>query len=104
MIRGDSEPLAVSCSLEGGGNRPFTKGDRVYFTVKLDYRDKEPVIQKVATEFQNGAALFYIAPDDTKALWPAEYQYDVKLIAADGMEKTIIGPGRFSLEANITDG
>ena len=104
MIRGDSEPIAVSCQTEDGGKHPFSDGDKVCLTVKLDYRDKEPVLQKIATTFQDGAALFYIAPDDTRKLPPVDYKYDVKLIAADGMEKTLIGPGRFRLEANITDG
>lgn len=101
MIRGDTEQLTVTCQTEDGQPRPFAAGDKVTFTVAFRVGG-ETVLQKTAEEFPEGAAVFTLTHEDTNGLQAMEYRYDVQLTAGDGTVKTIVPPGRFVLEGDVT--
>ena len=104
MIRGDRESITVRCQNPDGSNHPFAEGDKVYFTVKKDAYQAEPVLQKIAREFgENGEAIIEITPEDTKQLDFTAYKYDVQLSAASGRVTTIIPLSTFKVGEEITD-
>lgn len=102
MIRGDTEYLTVSCQTADGQPRPFVKGDRVQLTVAWRLGG-EPVLSKTVETFEeDGTAVFLIAHADTNLLQATTYCYDVQLTAADGSVSTIVPPGKFCLEEDVT--
>lgn len=102
MIRGDSEGIKVSCKDESGANVPLVKGDIVYFTVKISTNTEEKALQKIVTEFTEGAALITIYPKDTRELRTGVYYYDIQLNRANGQVKTIVPPSQFTINAEVT--
>ena len=102
MIRGDSEAIKVSCRNESGVDIPLVEGDILYFTVKRSTNTEEKILQKIVTEFTEGAALITIFPEDTKELKTGIYYYDIQLNRANGQVKTIIPPSRFTINAEVT--
>ena len=95
MTRGDSESLTVTCSV------PFANGDTVYFTVRED-AEGEILLQKIITDFPDGAAVIPIYPEDTEGMDFGDYVYDVQITWADGTVKTVIDPSRFRLNEEVT--
>lgn len=102
MIRGDSEAIKVSCKDESGADVPLVEGDIVYFTVKRNTYTEEKILQKIVTEFIEGAALITIFPNDTRELIPSNYYYDIQLNRANGQVKTIVPPSKFTINAEVT--
>ena len=102
MIRGDSEAIKVSCRDESGADVPLVEGDIIYFTVKISTNTEEKALQKIVTEFTEGAALITILPKDTRELIPSSYYYDIQLTRANGQVKTIIPPSQFTINAEVT--
>ena len=102
MIRGDSEAITVSCKDESGADVPLVEGDIVYFTVKISTNTEEKALQKIITEFIEGAALITIFPKDTRELIPNIYYYDIQLNRANGQVKTIVPPSKFTINAEVT--
>jgi hypothetical protein len=102
MIRGDSEAIEVSCRDESGADIPFVEGDIVYFTVKRVTYTEEKTLQKIVTEFIDGAALITIFPNDTQELKTGVYYYDIQLNRANGQVKTIIPPSQFVINEEVT--
>lgn len=96
MTRGDSETLTVSLS-----NGVFNAGDTVTLTVRPDVEDPI-VLQKVVTEFFDGAAIFILVPNDTEGLEFGDYVYDIQLTRADGYVTTLVKPSQFTLEEEVT--
>lgn len=103
MIRGDTEALTIRVVDAPGAAIPLVAGDTVYLTVKRSVKDKDHVLQKIVTEFNEGIALVEIQPDDTKPLTFRSYVYDVQITFADGTVKTIIPPSTFEVAAEVTD-
>ena len=95
MTRGDSESLTVTCSV------PFANGDTVYFTVRED-AESEILLQKIITDFPDGAAVIPIYPEDTAALDFGDYVYDIQVTRAGGVVTTLIVPSRFKLNEEVT--
>lgn len=102
MIRGDSEAIKVSCRNESGVDIPLVEGDIVYFTIKKSTGTEEKTLQKIVTEFVEGAALITIFPNDTRELKTGIYYYDIQLNRANGQVKTIIPPSKFTINAEVT--
>lgn len=97
MTRGDSKAIAVFC--EG---RPFVEGDTVVLTVKKEIYDKNSVLQKETTVFtDDGRAIFYIYPEDTKELPCGLYKYDVQLQTKSGIVITVVKPRRFIIDWEV---
>ena len=101
MIRGDTETLLVTCEDATGAARPFEEGDTVHLTVGLENGIRK-ILQKTVTVFQDGGAVFHFGHEDTNGIPPARYRYDVQLTTRDGAVKTIIPPGDFILEGDVT--
>lgn len=102
MIRGDTETINVSCKDTSGASVPFESGDTIYLTIKTNPREIEKILQKVATEFTDGAAIITFDHDDTKQLKIGTYYYDVQLNRANGTVKTIIPPSNFCIDPEVT--
>lgn len=104
MVRGDSESITIHCHDSDNQSIPFEIGDTVYFTVKLKYADTDYVIQKIATEFQDGNAVIEIKPEDTKQLqFNRDYFYDIQVTRVDGAVTTIVPCSIFRVGVEITD-
>lgn len=101
MIRGDSESIVVSCTIDGT-ETAFVDGDTVYFTVKKYPTDTEKVLQKIVTTFTGGKAYIDIAPSDTKPLEFLQYAYDIQISFADGTVQTVVEPSRFTILPEVT--
>lgn len=97
MTRGDSDSIVVSCP-----DRPFQAGDEVVFTIKVSEFTPDIILQKRATEFDEGKAVFEIRPEDTSGLRYGGYKYDIQLTTADGAVITIIKPASFYIEREVT--
>lgn len=101
MMRGDSDSLTVNC-MDGDIPRPFEDGDIVGFTVRYGYDTQPPIIEKTATTFRDGAAVFDFAPEETQELQPGKYIYDIQLTESNGRVTTIIEPSNFELRGDVT--
>lgn len=101
MTRGDSEAIVVTFKQDGVAV-PLVTGDTVYFTIKNKFTETEKVLQKIITEFVDGAAEIIIYPEDTKELQFKTYTYDVQVTFANGSVKTIIKPSSFKVTKEVT--
>jgi len=102
MVRGDSESIVVSCNNADGTQVPFSDGDTVYFTIKVNTETDAKILQKVTTSFSDGKAVIEINPADTKSLQYNTYVYDVQWTKANGTVTTIIPPSGFAIESEVT--
>lgn len=97
MTRGDSESITVICTSD-----PFESGDMVTMTLRPDV-DEAIALQKVVTEFNDGAAVIGIAPADTSNLtMDMDYVYDIQVTRANGTVTTLVKPSRFTIEEEVT--
>ena len=80
----------------------FVAGDKVYFTLKKDIKDKEYTLQKVVSEFSNNSAIFELNKDDTN-LEVGLYIYDIQVTLHDGKVDTIILPSKFEVLEGVTN-
>lgn len=96
MTRGDTESLTVSVK-----DRPFVAGDTVYFTVRPKVC-APIVLQKFATQFEDGKAEFAIEPSDTEGLPFGSYVYDIQWTQSDGTVITIVKPSIFAITEEVT--
>ncbi len=103
MFRGDTECISIDMKDEEGVPVPLVGGDTVYFTIKKSVHREEIVLQKIITDFNDGAAIIPFAHEDTKEIAPRIYVYDIQLTRADGTVKTIIPPSDFTIERGVTD-
>ena len=96
MTRGDTESLTVSVK-----DTPFQAGDTVFFTVRP--KVCAPIaLQKIATTFTDGKAVFSIAPSDTEGLPFGSYVYDIQWTKANGDVVTIVKPSIFTIAEEVT--
>lgn len=101
MIRGDTESLTVPVFMNGT-LLPLTPGDIAYLTVRKTTKSPIVAMQKVATDFVEGKAEFYISYEDTKDLDFGEYVYDVQVTFKDGSRKTVLLPEQFFIMDEVT--
>ena len=102
MTRGDSETITISLTDTEGNPIPFSSGDTVYFTVKLNVNTTSKVLQKVITSFVDGKAVISLLPSDTSSLSYGMYYYDIQWNRSDGFIRTIITPSKFFIENEVT--
>lgn len=103
MVRGDSESFTVRLrDKKTKEYKDFVTGDTVYFTVKKTINDTDKELQKIATIFDEGKAVFEILPEDTKEMAYGDYVYDVQLTDTDGRIRTILKYNTFTLEGEVT--
>lgn len=88
MTRGDTFRARLTLKDTTGAVYEPEDGDVLLFTVKRNYNDSQPVIQK---EISHETMLVEILPDETKKLrQPSALVYDVQLIKEDGTVDTFI--------------
>lgn len=100
LTRGDTARLTVpTYIIVGEEKQPYTvkEDDVLTLTVKKDYADDVPLIEKKVT----GSNLFHIKPEDTKGLDFTTYKYDVQLTTADGDNYTIIDDKKFKITNEV---
>jgi hypothetical protein len=97
LTRGDTARLTVSVT--DGQKQPYTvqADDVLILTVKKEYADAEPLIEKKIT----GETTFHIKPEDTAGLAFATYKYDVQIKTADGDNYTVIDDKKFKIANEV---
>ena len=96
MVRGDTERISVTPSVA------FAAGDIVTMTVRKDV-ESTIELQKIVTEFDNGAAYIDITHEDTETMDFGAYVYDIQVQwGGSGAIKTLIKKSTFNLEEEVT--
>lgn len=109
MYRGTSKTLQVAVKDDSGAVVDIT-GAHLYFTLKKDVRDTQPVVQKVSTDVaqieftapRSGVARIYIVPADTQTLDTGIYTFDVLLVLPSGKRYLVVPPTEFELMATVS--
>lgn len=102
IIRGDTGKFKFQRK-DIQGNPITVKADKIYFTVKRNYVNFQPVIQKKIEDmfFDNeGFYHFTILPSETDNLEYGNYYYDIERIV-DG-DKMTISKGTLKIDKEIT--
>jgi len=103
MTKGDTESIAIrAVNPRTGEPIPFEEGDTVFFTVKFTESSERVLFQKRITEFEDGAAVVAIFPEDTKPLEVGKYRYDGQLTDRFGNVYTIVKPSDFVVTGEVT--
>ena len=97
LTRGDTARLTVSVADSDGQPYTVKNDDVLTLTVKQNYEDETPLIEKVVT----GDTTFHIEPNDTKSLAFGKYKYDVQLTTADGDNYTVIDDKTFEVAKEV---
>lgn len=82
-------------------NYELTADDTVTFTIASEVEQEEPILQKVATNFEDGVATIFLTKEDTD-LEIGTYLYDIQIDTADGRTDTIVGPAKFKVSGGVT--
>ena len=93
LTRGDTARLTVDITYDDGGAYEVKESDVLTLTVKKNYEDTEPLIEKEVT----GSNLFHIKPEDTASLAFGKYKYDVQLTTAEGDVYTVVDDKVFNV-------
>lgn len=97
LTRGDTARLTVSVADSDGQPYTVANDDILTLTVKQNYDDEVPVIEKVVT----GGTTFHIEPKDTKGLAFGKYKYDVQVTTSDGENYTVIDDKTFEIAKEV---
>lgn len=97
LTRGDTARLTVDITDSEGRAYEVKEDDILTLTVKKNYEDTEPLIQKKVT----GSNLFHIEPGETKGLAFGKYMYDVQLTTADGDNYTVVADSVFNITREV---
>lgn len=97
LTRGDTARLTVDITDSEGKAYEVKEDDVLTLTVKKDYSDPEPLIQKKVI----GSNLFHIEPEDTKGLEFGKYKYDVQVTTADGDNYTVVADKVFNITREV---
>lgn len=97
LTRGDTAKLTVAITDDAGQPYTVQEDDVVTLTVKKNYEDEVPLIEKKVT----GSADFHIEPADTKELAFDKYKYDVQVTTADGENYTVIADKAFTITKEV---
>ena len=100
LTRGDTARLTVTPTIgEGEEKEPYIvkEDDVLTFTVKKNYGDIEPLIEKKIT----GSTMFHFEPKDTKDLAFGKYKYDVQLTLPDGDNYTFLDKKEFNITEEV---
>ena len=106
MTRGDTLVADVAITAPDGTDYTPQSGDVIKFAVKnttmvgggADYKDVEPIIEKV---IPNDTLQLVLNPEDTKPLKFGEYVYDVSIEFSDGNVDTFITTSPFVLTPEV---
>ena len=98
ITRGDTAYLTVDILDDAGVAYQMQPGDKLTMTVKQNFTDVEPCLQKII----EGDNQFHIEPIDTKNMEFGKYKYDIQLNTAEGDVFTIVGPQTFEVLYEVT--
>ncbi len=108
LTKGDTMPICFSMSLHGKPYIP-NDGDKILFTVKKDFSDTEPTIQKrmIVTKIPTCQSVQVeirtkLFPEDTVSLDAGYYKYDVQLTTRFGDVCTVVTPHSFVLLEGVS--
>lgn len=96
IIKKDTASFTLSLD-----NYELGNGDTVKFTVATELESQTPVIAKVITAFEEGAAKIELSSIDTD-IDEGTYFYDVQVNTSDGVVDTVIGPAKFKVKGGVT--
>lgn len=104
IVKRDTGPIPIRPKVKGTDNEYLlTDGATLYFTLRK-LQDKNIVLKKETTEFEEGIGVIIIESEDTAELEEGTYIYDLVVIRADGTRDTLIPEGRDSLYFVIKKG
>ena len=104
MIKRDTGPISVRPKVKGTQDEYLlTDGATLYFTLRK-LKDRQIIMSKSTTEFEDGIGSIVLESDDTKDLDIGTYIYDLVVIRADGTRDTLIPEGKGSLYFVIKEG
>ena len=98
ITRGDTAYLTVDILDDAGATYEMQPGDTLTMTVKRNFTDAEPCLQKII----EGENQFHLTPFDTKDMEFGKYKYDIQLNTVDGDVFTIVGPQTFEILYEVT--
>ena len=96
MVKRDTGPIAVKPIVKDTGEYFLTEGATLYFTLRK-LQDRSIIIQKSATEFEDGVGEITLESEDTENLDEGTYIYDLVMVRPDGTRDTLLPEGRDSL-------
>lgn len=90
MTRGDTVRIELTLTDSTGAAYVPDEGDRVVFTVKKSYKDKDALIER---DLDLTTLTLTINPEDTENFqMNKDYEYDMQLIKVNGDVDTFITP------------
>ena len=98
ITRGDTLETPVDIELESGKDFYPSNGDRIRFALKKRYSDSKPIIIK-SIDGEN--LILRLDAEETKALSPGRYVYDIELTTAEGYVDTFIDRGEFYVTEEV---
>lgn len=103
MVRGDTVPMELEVTDENGNLYTVAAAEKIIFGLKKNKDDADCIFTRQAVAgSENGLYTITLYPEDTEALEPGVYSYDVGLYSG-GDYFHIIKPSDFVIEANVTD-
>lgn len=105
IIRGDTLPLCFTRK-DKDGETITTLPDKVYFSVKKNYKTEDTIIQKTLDDITIDADSVYhfvIEPSDTDALKYDDYVYDIEVITGTYKQTIVRGIFRITEEVTFAD-
>jgi hypothetical protein len=102
LIRGDSQCVEISLTLDDGTPYLFVNGDEVKLSVKKTVSDSTYILQKIITTFIENTANIQIEPIDTKSIEYGMYLYDIQIKFATGEVITIVPKSQFWILEEIS--
>lgn len=102
IVRGTTLPMILEITDANGSLYSLGTGERVLFGVKKEPKDESPIfVLTAAAQGATGQYSITIYPENTQALEPGRYWYDVGL-ESGGDYFNIIEPSGFTILPNIT--
>ena len=98
LTRGDTGAVMFEILAADGGAYTPREGDRVRFAAKKSVTDEAPCILKgIPTDTMT----LTLEPEDTKALEPDAYVYDVQITFAGGEVATFVPKSRLNIAEEV---
>ena len=98
LTRGDTFKALITITDPEGNQYVPVDGDRIRFAMKVDYKDKFPLLVK---DIPVGTMILTIDPEDTKNLDFGRYVYDIELTKATGEVDTFITKATIKLTEEV---
>lgn len=109
IYRGSSATFRLTVT-DADGKPVDLTASTVYFTVKKDISDTNPVIRKASTNIaqieitsaRGGIAKVYFEPDDTRNLRECRYVFDAWVVLSTGKRYPVIPPSILEILPSVS--